>query len=86
MVLLEAWNQGVPALVNARCVCSRARSKRADGGLHYANVREFCEGLELLVREPDLARTLGAQGRAYVDREYRWPVVMDRLESLLAHT
>ena len=84
MVLLEAWNQGVPALVNARCRVLKGQVERADGGLHYANVREFCEGLELLVREPDLARTLGAQGRAYVDREYRWPVVMDRLESLLA--
>jgi len=84
MVLLEAWNQGVPALVNARCRVLKGQVERADGGLHYANVREFCEGLELLIREPDLARTLGAQGQAYVDREYRWPVVMDRLESLLA--
>jgi glycosyltransferase involved in cell wall biosynthesis len=86
MVLLEAWNQGVPALVNARCRVLKGQVERADGGLHYANVREFCEALELLVRDPDLGRTLGTQGRAYVDREYRWPVVMDRVESLLAQT
>jgi len=52
--------------------------------LHYGNVREFGEALELLVRDASLARTLGAQGRAYVECEYRWPVVMERIESLLA--
>jgi glycosyltransferase involved in cell wall biosynthesis len=83
MVLLEAWNRGAPGLVNARCRVLEGQVKRADGGLSYGNVREFCEALDLLVRDPDLARTLGAQGRAYVDREYRWPFVMERIESLL---
>ena len=27
---------------------------------------------------------LGAQGLAYVEREYRWPTVMAKLEALLA--
>ena len=84
MVLLEAWNRGIPALVNGRCRVLKGQVERANGGLHYGNVHEFCEALELLVGDPVLARTLGHQGRAYVDREYRWPVVMDRVESLLA--
>jgi glycosyltransferase involved in cell wall biosynthesis len=83
MVLLEAWNRGVPALVNGRCRVLKGQVERAHGGLHYGNVREFCEGLQVLVRDDDLARALGAQGRQYVDREYRWPIVMERLESLL---
>jgi glycosyltransferase involved in cell wall biosynthesis len=83
MVLLEAWNRGVPALVNGRCRVLKGQVERANGGLYYGNVREFCEGVQQLVREADLARTLGAQGREYVDREYRWPVVMERIESLL---
>jgi glycosyltransferase involved in cell wall biosynthesis len=58
--------------------------ERADAGLHYGTAREFAEALELLVRDPALARTLGGQGRAYVDAEYRWAVVMQRIESLLA--
>jgi glycosyltransferase involved in cell wall biosynthesis len=83
MVLLEAWNRQVPALVNARCRVLKGQAERANGGLYYGNVREFCEGLHQLVRDVGLARTLGAQGREYVDREYRWPIVMERLESLL---
>ena len=84
MVLLEAWNRGTPALVNGRCRVLKGQVERADGGLHYGTAREFAEALELLVRDPALARTLGAQGRAYVDAEYRWGVVMQRIESLLA--
>jgi glycosyltransferase involved in cell wall biosynthesis len=84
MVLLEAWNRGVPALVNGRCRVLKGQVERANGGLYYGNVREFCEGLRLLVREADLARTLGRQGQQYVDHEYRWPTVMERLESVLA--
>jgi glycosyltransferase involved in cell wall biosynthesis len=83
MVLLEGWNRGTPALVNARCRVLAGQAQRADGGLSYGNVREFCEALDLLVRDTHLARALGAQGRAYVDREYRWPTVMERIESLL---
>jgi glycosyltransferase involved in cell wall biosynthesis len=84
MVLLEAWNRGVPGLVNGRCRVLKGQVERANGGLYYANVREFYEGLQQLVREADLARTLGAQGREYVDREYRWPIVLERLEAVLA--
>jgi glycosyltransferase involved in cell wall biosynthesis len=36
------------------------------------------------LRNPDLRRQLGQNGLAYVDREYRWPVVMGKLEKFLA--
>jgi glycosyltransferase involved in cell wall biosynthesis len=85
MVLLEAWNRGIPGVVNGRCRVLKGQVERADGGLHYGTAREFGEALELLVRDPALARTLGAQGHVYVDREYAWPVVIQRIESLLAN-
>jgi glycosyltransferase involved in cell wall biosynthesis len=84
MVLLEAWNHGLPALVNARCKVLRGQVRRADGGLYYGNAVEFIAGLDYLLDHPDEARQLGRQGRAYVDREYRWPIVMDKIEALLS--
>jgi glycosyltransferase involved in cell wall biosynthesis len=84
MVLLEAWNRGIPALVNARCAVLKGQVLRADGGLYYQSAMEFSGTLDYLLRNPDLARRLGSQGRAYVDREYRWPAVMNKIESLLA--
>lgn len=84
MVLLEAWNHGVPALVNARCAVLRGQVRRADGGLHYRTGAEFAAALDYLLDRPDEARALGAQGLAYVEREYRWPTVMRKIEDVLA--
>jgi glycosyltransferase involved in cell wall biosynthesis len=83
MVLLEAWNRGLPALVNARCKVLRGQVERADGGLYYGNAVEFMAALDYLLEHPAAARVLGQQGLAYVDREYRWPTVMDKVERLL---
>jgi glycosyltransferase involved in cell wall biosynthesis len=83
IVLLEAWNRGIPALVNARCRVLKGQVERANGGLHYNDVREFCEGWRLLAHEPATAARLGRQGLAYVEREYRWPTVMAKIETLL---
>jgi glycosyltransferase involved in cell wall biosynthesis len=86
MVLLEGWNHGLPALVNARCKVLRGQVQRADGGLYYGNAVEFIAGLDYLLDHPDASRQLGQQGLAYVDREYRWPIVMDKIEQLLRAT
>lgn len=83
MVLLEAWNRGIPALVNGRCRVLKGQALRANGALYYHNYDEFARGLEVLLGQPELARDLGEQGRRYVEREYRWPTVMAKIEKVL---
>jgi glycosyltransferase involved in cell wall biosynthesis len=84
IVLLEAWNHGVPALVNARCRVLAGQVSRADGGLSYRSAAEFVEALRFLLREDEARAAFGRQGLAYVEREYRWPTVTARVEDLLA--
>jgi glycosyltransferase involved in cell wall biosynthesis len=84
LALLEAWNHGLPVLVNGRCSVLKGQVLRADGGLYYRNDDEFATALRCLLGAPDLARQLGRQGLAYVNREYRWPIVMQKIEDLLA--
>jgi glycosyltransferase involved in cell wall biosynthesis len=84
IAVLEAWNAGTPVLVNARCRPLQGQTRRANGGLLYERRDEFIEALRFLVTNPDAARQFGAQGQAYVDREYRWPVVMEKVEGLIA--
>jgi glycosyltransferase involved in cell wall biosynthesis len=62
----------------------RGQTARADGGLFYEQREEFIEGLSWFVRHPEGARRFGAQGRAYVEREYQWPVVMSKISRMLA--
>jgi glycosyltransferase involved in cell wall biosynthesis len=83
MVLLEGWNQGLPALVNGRCAVLHGQIIRANGGLSYRYPGEFAASLTYLLNHPGVARQLGRQGLAYVDQEYRWPHVMRKVEDFL---
>jgi glycosyltransferase involved in cell wall biosynthesis len=83
IVLLEAWNHATPALVNAYCKVLQGQVRRASGGLYYRSSREFQEALSWLLANDAGRRELGQQGLAYVDREYRWPTVLERVERLL---
>jgi glycosyltransferase involved in cell wall biosynthesis len=83
LVLLEAWNHAVPALVNGRCGVLRGQALRSNGALYYGSYDEFARGLGALLDQPDLARQMGRQGLAYVDAMYRWPRVMATLDAFL---
>jgi glycosyltransferase involved in cell wall biosynthesis len=84
IVLLEAWNRGTPALVNGGCDVLRGQALRSDGALYYRTYDEFVHAVEYLLRNPETSRQLGDNGLAYVEREYRWPTVMGKLETFLA--
>jgi glycosyltransferase involved in cell wall biosynthesis len=84
IVLLEGWNHAVPALVNARCKVLDGQVRRADGGLSFRTSGEFREALDYLLDHPAERAIIGRQGLAFVEREYRWPVVLERTERLLA--
>ena len=83
IALLEAWNHGIPALVNARCQVLKEQVRRANGGLYYRSFSEFSEALDYLGSHPDERQSLGAQGREFIEREYRWHTVLPRVEALL---
>jgi glycosyltransferase involved in cell wall biosynthesis len=84
IVLLEGLALGTPGLVNAGSAVLKEHCLRSNAGLFYADGDEYVEALDLLVREEALRRALGANGRRYVDAEYRWSVVLDRWRGLVA--
>jgi glycosyltransferase involved in cell wall biosynthesis len=85
MVLAEAWTHRLPALVQAHCDVLVGQSRRSGGGLPYGNYFEFEAALDRLLDDAGLRGGLGAAGRAYVEANYRWDVVLDRYEHLLAN-
>lgn len=84
MALLEAWKMGRPALVNGRCAVLRGQVQRAGGGLYYGPYEEFAEALTWLRSHGPEAEALGRSGRAYFERNYAWPVILEKYERLLA--
>jgi glycosyltransferase involved in cell wall biosynthesis len=83
MVLLEAWALGRPVLANAKCDVLKGQCLRSNAGLYYENGAEFTEALRWIATSSPLVRELGANGRAYYQRHYRWPVVEERYLEML---
>jgi glycosyltransferase involved in cell wall biosynthesis len=84
LVLLEAWNHALPAIVNGHCAVLKGQALRSNGALFYRNYDEFARAVSLLLKHRDVARELGQQGLAYVNAQYRWPTVIGKINALLA--
>jgi glycosyltransferase involved in cell wall biosynthesis len=83
MALTEAFAQSRPALVQARCAVMAGHARRSGGAIPYSGFAQFEVAVDLLLERPELAAAMGARGREYVEREYSWPVVLERYERLL---
>jgi glycosyltransferase involved in cell wall biosynthesis len=84
LVVLEAWVDRVPVVVNGTCGPTREHCERSGGGLWFTSYPEFEAVLDRLVGDPELRSTLGRAGRAYVDRHYQWPVLIERYAEFLS--
>jgi glycosyltransferase involved in cell wall biosynthesis len=83
LVVIEAWVDRVPVLVNGCCAATREHCERSGGGLWFTSFREFEATLERLVDDGPLRTLLGERGRRYVDQHFRWPVLVARYDEFL---
>ncbi len=83
IVLMEAWSQGVPALVNASCAATRESCEQSGGGLWFDGYARFEAAVDRLVGDARLRRELGERGRLYVEENFRWPTVVERYARFL---
>lgn len=84
IVTLEAWAMGKPVVCREVCEVVREMSRRANAGLWYGSYAEFAEVLDLLLGDRALGERLGRSGRAFVDRTFTWPIVVEKYLDLLA--
>jgi len=82
LVLMEAWSQRRPVLVNGRCQATREHCERSGGGLWFESYPAFEVAIDRLVTDAELRRRLGRRGQQYADRHFRWPTVIDRYRRL----
>lgn len=83
IVLMEAWEVGLPAIVNGRSEVMREHCERSAGGLWFDGYARFEAVVDRLWRDADLRQRMGAAGRAYVDTHYRWPALLERYRAFL---
>lgn len=84
LMALEALAVGTPILCNARSEVLVDHCLRSNGGLFYRDREEFVECLKLLVSDERLRAAMGRSGREYVRKNYRWDVVLGKLDRMIA--
>lgn len=82
LLALEAFAVGTPVLANARAEVLVDHCLRSNAGLFYADRWEFTEALKLLLKDAPLRQAMGVNGRAYVDKHYRWDVIISKYERM----
>jgi glycosyltransferase involved in cell wall biosynthesis len=84
LIALESLAVGTPILCNARSDVLVDHCLRSNGGLFYRDRDEFVEALKLLISDDRLRAAMGRSGREYVRRNYRWDVVLGKLDRMIA--
>jgi glycosyltransferase involved in cell wall biosynthesis len=83
MATIESLAVKTPILVQSEAEPLREHCLRGQCGLYYSSAEEFDSALNLLVGDEKLRRLFGANGYAYVLRNYDWPKIIEKYERLL---
>lgn len=86
LALLEGWLGGAPALVWARCEATVEHVERSSGGVTFERYADFEVAVDRLVGDDAVHAAMAGAGRAYVEANYRWPVVVERYRRFLERT
>lgn len=81
--VLEAMALGIPVLVNEECEVLKGHCLKSNGGLFYTGVTEFEYCLDRLLEDRELCTAMGENGRDYVDNNYKWDVVVSKMDKLI---
>jgi glycosyltransferase involved in cell wall biosynthesis len=84
LLALEAMAVGTPILVNGRSDVLVDHCRKSQAGLYYSSADEFTEALKMLLADDRLRAQMGRNGRQYVKTNYRWDVIMQKYEGLMA--
>jgi glycosyltransferase involved in cell wall biosynthesis len=82
LLALEAFAVGTPVLANARADVLVEHCRQSNAGLYYEDRWEFMEALRLLLRDDKLRLAMGRNGKTYINRHYRWDLILSKYERM----
>lgn len=80
--VLEAMALGKPVIVNGKCRVLKGHCLKSNGGLYYNGYYEFEGILNWMKNNDSLRLAMGENARLYIDNNYQWSVIIDRITQL----
>lgn len=76
IVIMESWLCERPVLIHEECEVTKHFVESSNGGLYFSNYYEFEEEVDFLIKNPDIAKCMGQNGRAFVLENFAWDVIV----------
>ena len=76
IVIMESWLCGRPVLVSGECAVTKNFAITSGGGLYFDGYYEFEGAMEYLRTHPDIADSMGQNGREYVLEHFSWDAIV----------
>lgn len=83
MVVLEAMCVGTPVIVNGKCEVLKGHCSKSNGAFYYNNYFEFEAELNYILTHEDEVEIMTYNAKKYVDENYKWDVITERLSQLI---
>ncbi len=84
MVVLEAMSVETPVIVNGECDVLRGHCIKSNGAFYYRDFFQFEGELNFLLSHESEVNEMLQNAKAYVETNYRWDVLIHKLERLLS--
>lgn len=79
MVVLEAMSVGTPVIVNGKCPVLKGHCTKSNGAFYYNSYFEFEGEINYLLEHPEVVSVMNDNAKKYVDENYQWDVIVERL-------
>lgn len=86
IVIMESWQMGRPTLVHKDCAVTSGHVQRSAGGFVFDCYNDFADAIDWLQTHPADAKQMGLRGQQYVNNQYRWPIVFEKLINVLSES
>jgi len=83
IVTLEAMALGVPVLLRKSSDVLDGHVKRSGAGFGFDDEADFADALHALRADDALAKKMGKNGKEYIQKHYRWDIIMDGIKSFI---
>lgn len=78
LVIMESWLCGRPVLVHSGCEVTKNFVRESDGGLYFADYFEFEGCVNFILKNEEISRKMGLNGRGYVLENFSWDIIVEK--------
>ena len=83
IVVLEAMSLSVPVVVNGACSVLKGHCEKSNGALYYEDYFKFEGAVNYIRSHPETVSEMCANAKKYVEANYSWERIENKLSSLI---